>query len=189
MNIDKAVERIEHALADKIEVRVKNEPTMAKNREIRKRNEPLKKLNEETFKTWDGLKKDAPIHALEKTLKMPHRITDENAALLEAESITRAELNEKTPDQWEREISKLRPYAVRLRVACLVWWDYFGGRKYTDRWPHLDGYLGQDYIETESSDVAAGLRRVGYTPYMSEKRVLVLENAESEEPELAEVVQ
>ena len=72
----------------------------------------------------------------------------------------------RTPEQWAALIAGL-PYSapVKAAVASVVWWDYFGNRRVSERWAHLDElrshYRRDGYIDTAA--FRSGLLQVGYT--------------------------
>lgn len=96
---------------------------------------------------------------------------------------TLSELKAKSPAQWRKEISVLEE-PVRSRVACIVWWDYFGGRKVSDRWPHLDEYVNVPYTPAPREAVTMALKKVGY----SEKHAIRRAQHEGRDCRMAESV-
>jgi uncharacterized protein YjeT (DUF2065 family) len=92
-------------------------------------------------------------------------------------------LKSREPDEWKRLIKKLTiPYLpmpafgvtdehIRTNVACIVWWDFFGGRPTTDRWPHLDIYLKRPYVWLPRAVMIEGLVILGYPPKWAEARI------------------
>lgn len=70
----------------------------------------------------------------------------------------------RSPEEWSRMIRAISNDAVRIKVACIVWWDYFGSRHTEDRWPHLDALVnkGLGNLSFDKSLVAKALIRLGY---------------------------
>jgi hypothetical protein len=85
----------------------------------------------------------------------------------------RLELKGRSPEEWVKVVKKLRPPDVRHRVACIVWWDWFGHLKKSERWAHLD-YWVDSHITPEVSDerLIDGLKEAGYTETMAHWRVM-----------------
>ena len=57
-----------------------------------------------------------------------------------------------------------------LRVACIVWWDYFGGQPVPHRWDHLDGYLKKPFVPMRNCLIEEGLIIAGYTVARAKSR-------------------
>lgn len=80
----------------------------------------------------------------------------------------------RTPQEWRALIDTIKDRVVRVQVACIVWWDYFGKQEVKDRWPHLDDYL----YEWKWSDNAKSnkcikeLERLGYSHYHAAQRFI-----------------
>ena len=92
-------------------------------------------------------------------------------------------LKSRMPDEWARQIKRLTiPYLpmpafgvtemhIRTSVACIVWWDFFGGRPVPDRWPHLDIYLNKPYVRVPREVMIEGLVILGYPQKWAEARI------------------
>jgi hypothetical protein len=141
-------------------VRLLNAPTVAENRRIRARN----KLNKE---------KEIPP-------RLPHKVPDWAEACLKREADVRVKLKKRKPEEWFAKIKPLTG-ALRNRIACLVWWDFFGGRPTKDRWDHLDKWVSARVIEVPTEDIESGLRAVGYSPWEARKRADFESNGDEEE--------
>lgn len=78
------------------------------------------------------------------------------------------------PEEWLAAIESIKDEEARTHAACIVWWDWFGGRPATKRWSHLDQYMTQwETITTPiaSSRVTQALCIAGYPVRLAEKRV------------------
>jgi hypothetical protein len=78
------------------------------------------------------------------------------------------------PEEWLRRIMRIFNMVTRIRVANIVWWDYFAGKRNSK--PHLNGYI-QMYIRQMGDHsvrkIAKGLAKVGYPsgpPYFIAER-------------------
>lgn len=68
-----------------------------------------------------------------------------------------------SPATWKALIAKV-PKNCRCEVAHIVWWDWFGGRIATERWPHLDQYLRRPVWSKPTDDeIIEGLVLCGYS--------------------------
>jgi hypothetical protein len=90
--------------------------------------------------------------------------------------------NTYTPERWKDLIDSIEDMTVRIQVASIVWWDYFGGRKASDAWHQLDEYIdawrfnnGADVLDVEEA-----LVKIGFPRYVAHRRSLgcVLEETE-----------
>lgn len=81
------------------------------------------------------------------------------------------ELQKRTPEKWLSVLAEVKPEARRRRVACIVWWDYFGHRLVPKRWGHLDALIEMPYVHHSLHGIYNGLRRVGYTPWAALRRL------------------
>ena len=50
-----------------------------------------------------------------------------------------------TPEEWRERILQF-PEPLRTKIGFIIWWDFFGGRRVTKRWPHLDDILSNHAI-------------------------------------------
>ncbi len=71
----------------------------------------------------------------------------------------------RSPEEWNRMIYAISNNTVRIKVACIVWWDYFSSRHTEDRWPQLDALVNQGLgnMSFDKSSVAKALIRLGYS--------------------------
>jgi len=90
--------------------------------------------------------------------------------IFKPERKTRSALKLRSPGQWLYAIQKIADKPLRARVACLVWWDYFGGRTIRERWPHLDRYIDAPFVEFPVDAIRRGLFAVGYTALQAYSR-------------------
>ena len=88
-------------------------------------------------------------------------------------------LRNRTPEEWRENIERIRCHNIRLKVASIVWWDFFGERNTTERWPHLDNYLSQYGREryTREETVMRALMLVGYPEHQAIKRCITPKDA------------
>lgn len=78
----------------------------------------------------------------------------------------------RTPQEWRTLIDTITDRVVRVQVACIVWWDYFGKQEVKDRWPHLDDYL-YEWRWSDNANPAKcikALERLGYSHYHATQR-------------------
>lgn len=131
-------------------------------------------------KSLDGRHRK-PSAAFETLVNTP-RVSPMTRAVLRRETVMAAACRDKHPEQWRKDIAKITPLAVRVRVACVVWWDHFGGRPVsaTERWGQLDEWLEMKVSVVADYELAAALAQVGYSPAAAKQR------AEGEEIEGAE---
>ena len=92
-------------------------------------------------------------------------------------------LTVRLPEEWLEQVEQLRisfsaeevdafiQNAVRERVACIVWWDFFGHRPSPQRWPHLDKWLHAPYSPVPDELVERGLVEAGYPADRAHARV------------------
>lgn len=95
------------------------------------------------------------------------------AATQKAERIWRAAVEERTPEAWRAAIDQITDLNLRIKVACLVWWDFFADRPAESRWPHLDDLIKEYKPETQlkPAALAAAMRKVGYLRRSIERRL------------------
>lgn len=69
-----------------------------------------------------------------------------------------------TPEEWFSRISKIEDQKVRVKVASIVWWDFFANQPADQRWPHLDEFIYKYRFlgDPSEDDLYRGLRSVGY---------------------------
>jgi len=82
------------------------------------------------------------------------------------------ELAAKSPEDWLASIKAL-PKKMRVHVANIVYWDYFGDQSASERWPHLDewiapvpeGVIPEPWPDPET--LSEALILVGYQPHLA----------------------
>lgn len=81
-------------------------------------------------------------------------------------------LRRRGPKDWRVLLNRIEPEVVRLQVAGIVWWDFFGGRMHNERWPHLDDMLRAWRANQNASMrlVRSGLVALGYPQEQAAKR-------------------
>ena len=88
-------------------------------------------------------------------------------------------LKSKPPEQWRVEVDAISDPDVRNRVACLAWWDHFGSRPVSHRWPHLDKFLGAPYVPVSDTQLKRALCQCGYSPEIAHRRIMKLNQPRS----------
>jgi hypothetical protein len=81
----------------------------------------------------------------------------------------------RAPEEWRRMIYAISNEAVRIKVACIVWWDYFGSRSTENRWTHLDELVNQcrGNLSFDKSLATKALVKLGYSLNEAERRANV----------------
>ena len=84
-------------------------------------------------------------------------------------------LKRRSPAAWRSAIDAIRDPSLRVRAACIVWWDYFGHRTVADRWPHLDDIVRpwKPHVEFEPRILEDALCRLGYHRDVARARSVV----------------
>lgn len=85
--------------------------------------------------------------------------------LISREECHARQLKRRSPQAWKCAVELIPDKIVRTRVACIVWWDYFAGRRYVDRWPHLDKYLDREFVPVQRDILSRALHAAGYSPW------------------------
>lgn len=86
-------------------------------------------------------------------------------------SFTNKFLKERHPQEWATLVGELAPN-LRIALAKIVWWDFFGNRLNVERWHHLDEYLNVPVDSTiPRGDLIKALVDLGYTEYQATGRV------------------
>ena len=78
----------------------------------------------------------------------------------------------RNPEKWCGMIGNIKDEVVRIQVACIVWWDFFGSRRSDERWPHLDGYINRWKKSADRNLVRAELIVLGYPEALANQRIL-----------------
>lgn len=90
--------------------------------------------------------------------------------ILDKERAAKQLLVWRPPADWERRIEAIENRQVRIRVACIVWWDYYSGQPDDTGWHGLDHYLVERVGDITEDQMAAGLETLGYTPFQARHR-------------------
>lgn len=70
------------------------------------------------------------------------QMTKETRKLLNHEKLTAKRVLGKLHGQaWLSQIAMIKDEETRIRVANIVWWDFFGDKTVGKRWAEFDGYL------------------------------------------------
>lgn len=76
-------------------------------------------------------------------------------AIIARETAARSAMRQQPPEVWAARVRQLTG-AVRQRVGCIVWWDFFGDRPAKDPWNHLDKYIEAEFAPAPREAVALG---------------------------------
>jgi hypothetical protein len=149
-----------------------------------------------SFEEWVSQVTDAKLALSEQTKVFAlakaemDRVQKKTAPILEMEASVKRSISLRSPEIWAEEIEKL-PESVRVAVACVVWWDFFGQRLSSERWGHLDKWTKAKYVPATQEELTRGLFAVGYSPWVAtnraqEDQVEVDDVEKEEEKELGE---
>ena len=162
------------AFDERERIRKLNLPTAKLNKERRDRNNVTREFNrklreENPDKTLGQLRPIMkPIIGMIDT---PYKMAKKFVPLIKREKASRAKLTRKSPAKWAEQIKTL-PDEVRNRIACIIWWDHFGGRMYGERWAHLDEYLDAPLGErVPKVELIKALHSIGFSEYYATRRV------------------
>jgi len=125
-------------------------------------------------------------------------LSERDQALCEIETNNRIALRAVTPDEWAARIATIPAGEIQNRVACIVWWDFFGSRPCDDAWTHLNEFINrpvarmelpsdfndwplnkqkawekekQKFDKSQEQEIIAALHSIGYTAYSATMRV------------------
>jgi hypothetical protein len=118
-----------------------------------------------------------------KRIPYAKTISKESRAIMKAETVSRRVLKDRAPEVWVAMIEDLEE-PIKTRAAKIVWWDFFGNRFVSERWPHLDGYLNRPIEFVAHEDLVSALYKLGYSAYYATNRIDTEE--EIEDTEVAE---
>lgn len=91
--------------------------------------------------------------------KFHHTVSEESRAMLK-----------RNGKDWRRLIMTIDDKAVRHAVACVVWWQYFGGREFSERWSELDDLItGPGASSVPREALKAGLIAIGFSEERAER--------------------
>lgn len=100
-------------------------------------------------------------------------MTDEDRQIFQCEKSNYKRLMQRTPQEWMREIRKL-PKRTRNRIACIVWWDQYGGQMLENPIAEFEEFLNdrsQLHEKICIKEMFTGLVAVGYSEYRAFQRV------------------
>ncbi len=74
---------------------------------------------------------------------------------------------------WRKAVDKVKDRIVRIKAACIVWWDHFGSRPASDPWKDLDEYKAAWRAEqnADKRKVQAALVTIGYPEHKAAERM------------------
>jgi hypothetical protein len=80
---------------------------------------------------------------------------------------------QRTPEEWVSRIDLINPASLRVKVACIVWWDYFGGRETERAWHQLDHYVRawNPNLPEDVSLIVKELIQLGYPVEAANRRM------------------
>lgn len=167
--------QVSAALAEEQRVTAANEPITAAYREIRKLT-TKRNHAERGGRSLAAHKLSIEIARLQaqRATMTRAKLSDESRAILKAERDHTSTLRRLPPQQWAMRIRAL-PDHIQVEAACVIWWDFFGGRVSAHRWPHLDFWINQPVTITNEDALVEALLACGYTPYQAQNRVHVEE--------------
>ncbi len=87
------------------------------------------------------------------------------------QSLVRIALNRRGPGEWNAVVDSIPDFALRVRVARIIWWDYFASKR--DGNTHLDKYIDirDEPAPVDRDTMIAALVTVGYHPETARTRV------------------
>lgn len=84
----------------------------------------------------------------------------------------------RTPVEWRTLVRQIKCRPARIQAACIVWWDYFGSRNASERWPHLDRYVDawRRTPRASRAKLLDALLQLGYPERLAMKRIKSMED-------------
>lgn len=91
------------------------------------------------------------------------------AAAKAAEAIWHHYAKRRKPTRWLELIEKIHPEDLRVQVASIIWWDFFGGKP----WKHLNKYKDawHPQINVEHGAVRGALIDLGFPERIARRRL------------------
>jgi hypothetical protein len=84
------------------------------------------------------------------------------------------QLRARTGNEWNKLVGSFNDRALQVKVASIVWWDFFSNRNITQRWEELDEFLidafNPNLPDPSVEALRDGLTAVGYPPTLAAKR-------------------
>ena len=138
------------------------------NKDVIKANSRIRASNKRMMQN----KPDAKIKKLERHrylvfLNIERKYHD----IIRFETNTGKTLAARHPREWRRMINGISNRNTRIGVACIIWWDWFGGRNYSERWTELDHLIEEPHNASDAV-VMRHLLKFGYSPYLAKKRLV-----------------
>ena len=145
-------------------------------------------MNEQTIETIQKAK-------TVKTPKVVVPLTPEEVAKKAEQVAARkilASLRNRTATEWNGLVRGIVDPAVQVKVANIIWFDYFSPRDNTERWPELDDLVAlwhpTQFKEPPMEEVEKALIGIGFPADLAKKRTHTMEyfdeTAPAEEPDL-----
>ena len=77
----------------------------------------------------------------------------------------------RTQEQWLGVITQFRGN-MRTRLACVIWWDFYGIRQAKKRWSNLDHFVKLPHVDCDTSKLRLNLIKCGYSDFMATIRAV-----------------
>jgi hypothetical protein len=77
-----------------------------------------------------------------------------------------------TPEGWKAAVLEITDKELRRATANIIWWDYFGRRTVSERWPHLDAFIGcSENVYVDPREIRDALVQCGYPFAVAARRM------------------
>jgi hypothetical protein len=89
---------------------------------------------------------------------------------LKSEQEIKRELAGREPSEWLSLILEFKE-PLRTRLACLVWWDFYGIKQAKDRGGNLDHFLIAPHVDCDHDKLIKAMIYCGYSQSMAAHRL------------------
>ncbi len=103
-------------------------------------------------------------------IKKKYFYSEKTTEVIEYEGALKKVLDRRTAREWKELIESVEDQGMQNRVACLIWWSFFGRHTRENYSEDLDGYLTTPYEWIYPELVAMKLWELGYSPYEAWQR-------------------
>ena len=138
-------------------------------RTVRDKNAPTRADNRKRKAEWTAKIEAGIAVGPWKNKPLPFKQAKWAKEVLRRETLNRHRLEKRTPEEWRARIDKFQGH-LKLRLACIVWMDFFSKRPAVDPWPHLDDLISVPGAIPPDGQVVNGLIRLGYSPHKAVER-------------------